>query len=101
MHVGERLQQLREAQQMSQRDLERLAHLPRTAVSKMENGTRKMEAVELKALSVALRVPLDAFFGAGTLRPCTPPQVPVRRVKRTLRQIATAALTLSATLDNL
>ena len=100
MHLGERLQQLREAQNMTQRDLERLANLPKTAVSKIEHGLRNMEAVELIAIAHALHLPLEAFDGPALWQTCTHPRVSVRRVKRALKQIATVATTLAATLDN-
>jgi transcriptional regulator with XRE-family HTH domain len=105
MDLGERLKQLRKARNMKQRDLERLANLPETAVSKIENGSRKMDAVELLAIAQALHLPLEAFSGGSLGRRCTASGVPSpivkRTVKRALKQITTVMTTLSATLDNL
>jgi transcriptional regulator with XRE-family HTH domain len=105
MHLGERLKQLRTAHKMTQRDLERLANLPETAVSKIENGSRQMEAVELLAIAQALHLPLEAFSGGSPGRLCTAPCVPARTVKRTvkraLKQITTVVTTLSASIDKL
>jgi DNA-binding XRE family transcriptional regulator len=75
MALGERLQQLRMEKKMTQRKLERLAHLSDTAVSKIENGSRTMAAVELKAIADALHVPLDAFFGPDSATATPAPSV--------------------------
>jgi transcriptional regulator with XRE-family HTH domain len=91
--------QLRKARNVTQKELERLANLPESAVSKIEHGARKMEALELLAIAQALHLPLEAFSGSVTLRPCTSACVPARRVKRALKQLSTVVTTLAATLD--
>jgi transcriptional regulator with XRE-family HTH domain len=61
--LGNRLRQAREAAGLSQEQVARLLHLPRPAVTEMENETRKVSAGELKELTEHYKVSLDWLTG--------------------------------------
>ncbi|XLX40665.1 helix-turn-helix domain-containing protein [Ectopseudomonas mendocina] len=53
--IAERLRAAREYMGLSQADIAQLVGLPRTAITGIESGTRKVEATELKRLSSIYR----------------------------------------------
>jgi transcriptional regulator with XRE-family HTH domain len=59
--LGDRLTQAREAAGMTQGGLGQVVGLDRTAITKLENGERKLSAVELVAIAKALKRPLSYF----------------------------------------
>lgn len=59
--LGEKLRQAREYVGFSQDEVASLLKVPRTAVSNMENGQRKVEALELKRLADLYRQSVSHF----------------------------------------
>ncbi len=49
--LGSRLKEAREYLGLSQDEVARIVHIPRPAISLMEAGQRKVEAIELKRLA--------------------------------------------------
>jgi transcriptional regulator with XRE-family HTH domain len=58
-----RLKEAREYLELSQDEVARLLDVPRTAVSLMEAGQRKVEAIELKMLAEIYQRPIGYFTG--------------------------------------
>jgi len=71
--LGRRISQARLEADMTQVDLGRAIGLDRTAIAKLEAGTRKVSAAELVALASALDRPIDWFVAES------PPSVVSRR----------------------
>ena len=61
--LGNRLKEAREYLELSQDEVARVLNLPRTAISLMETGTRKVEAIELKKLAEIYEQPISFFTG--------------------------------------
>jgi transcriptional regulator with XRE-family HTH domain len=61
--LGERLRKAREYVGYSQDEVAAFLKVPRTAVTNMENGQRKVEALELKRLAELFRQPASHFTG--------------------------------------
>ena len=61
--LGERLRQAREYVGYSQDEAAAFLKVTRTAVTNMENGQRKVEAIELKRLAELFRQPVGYFTG--------------------------------------
>ena len=61
--LGEKLRQAREYVGFSQDEVARFLKIPRTAVTNMESGQRKVEALELKRLAELYRQPVGHFTG--------------------------------------
>jgi transcriptional regulator with XRE-family HTH domain len=61
--LGEKLRQAREYVGFSQDEVASFLKVPRTAVSNMENGQRKVEALELKRLADLYRRSVSHFTG--------------------------------------
>ncbi len=59
--LGEKLRRAREYVGYSQDEVASLLKVPRTAVTNMESGQRKVEALELKRLADLYRQPVDHF----------------------------------------
>lgn len=59
---GKKLRALREANGMSQLDLELQSGINRTEISRIENGQKNIEFMTIVKLAVALNVELQAFF---------------------------------------
>lgn len=98
MHLGERLKELREQQKMTQLDLARLTNLPCTAISKIEHGVRQVNGYELKALTDALGITPNEFYGVEALRPrrsC----VKMQRLQRAMQDIRAVVATIDADLE--
>ncbi len=60
--LGRKLAAARQAAGFSQTALAGMASIPRTALTKIETGTRQLSASELVRLTAALDVPVDRFF---------------------------------------
>lgn len=73
--LGERLRGAREYLQLSQDEVARLLGIPRAAVSLMESGQRKVEALELKKLAEVYQRPLNYFTGEALPPPDLPAEV--------------------------
>lgn len=61
--LSERLRQAREYIGLNQEEVARIMKLPRTAVTAIESGQRKVEATELKRLATIYRQPISYLTG--------------------------------------
>jgi transcriptional regulator with XRE-family HTH domain len=61
--LGERLRDAREYLGFSQEDISRYLGVPRSALSLIETGQRKVDAFELKRLAELYKRPLEYFTG--------------------------------------
>ena len=85
--LGTRLKEAREYLELSQDEVARILDVPRTAISLMEAGQRKVEAIELKNLAEIYQRPIGYFTGeVGT----TTTQVPesVQHLARTAAKLS-------------
>jgi transcriptional regulator with XRE-family HTH domain len=62
LKIGQRIKQLREASNMSQKDLSFAADLDRSYIASVENGQRNISIVNIEKITVALGVTLKQFF---------------------------------------
>ena len=60
--IGQRIKQLRDMKQMSQKDLAYSADLDRSYIASVENGQRNISIVNIHKIAVALGVTLKEFF---------------------------------------
>jgi transcriptional regulator with XRE-family HTH domain len=65
--LGTRLKEGREYLELSQDEVARILDIPRTAVSLMETGQRKVEAIELKKLAEIYQRPIGYFTGESEI----------------------------------
>ena len=61
--LGERLREAREYMGFSQEDVATYLGVPRSALSLMESGRRKVDVLELKKLAVLYKQSVDHFTG--------------------------------------
>ena len=61
--LGEKLRQAREYVGYSQDEVASFLKIPRTAITNIESGQRKVEALELKRLADLYRQPVNHFTG--------------------------------------
>lgn len=61
--LGEKLRQAREYLGFSQDEVATFLKVPRTAITHIEGGQRKVEAIELKRLAQLYRQPVGYFTG--------------------------------------
>ena len=61
--LGDKLREAREYVGFSQDEVATFLKIPRTAVTNMEKGQRKVEALELKRLAELFRQPVSYFTG--------------------------------------
>lgn len=94
MSAASRLRQIRDERKLSQREIARLANLPKTAISKIEHGTRQLSADEVVALSAALGITPNQFHGIDSLPP-RKPCVKRQLVQRITKQIQSSLDELS------
>jgi transcriptional regulator with XRE-family HTH domain len=73
--LGERLREAREYLQLSQDEVARVLRLPRAAISLIESGQRKVEALELKKLAQIYHRPVSHFTGGDRTKPQLPAEV--------------------------
>ena len=59
---GDRVREIREKKGLSQEKLAELADLHRTYISSVELGKRNISLVNIKAISDALKVPIEDLF---------------------------------------
>jgi transcriptional regulator with XRE-family HTH domain len=60
--IGQRIKQLRETADMSQKDLANTAELDRSYIASVENGQRNISIVNIEKIAKALGVTLKEFF---------------------------------------
>ena len=62
LKIGHRIKELREASNMSQKDLAYTADLDRSYIASIENGQRNVSIVNIEKIATALNVTLKEFF---------------------------------------
>jgi transcriptional regulator with XRE-family HTH domain len=62
--LARRLREAREFVNLSQQFVSIQTGIPRSAISDIERGTRRVESLELKRLAELYRMPLDYFLGS-------------------------------------
>jgi transcriptional regulator with XRE-family HTH domain len=62
LKIGQRIKQLRETADMSQKDLAYTADLDRSYIASVENGQRNISIVNIEKIAIALGVTLKEFF---------------------------------------
>lgn len=60
--IGQRIKQLRETADLSQKDLAYTADLDRSYIASVENGQRNISIVNIEKIAKALGVTLKEFF---------------------------------------
>jgi transcriptional regulator with XRE-family HTH domain len=60
--IGQRIKQLRETANMSQKDLAFMAELDRSYIASVENGQRNISIVNIEKIATALGVTVKEFF---------------------------------------
>ena len=60
--IGNRIKELREQKEMSQKDLSYSADLDRSYIASVENGKRNISIVNIEKIAIALEVSLKDFF---------------------------------------
>jgi len=61
--LASRLKEMREYLSLSQEEVAQMLQIPRSAISLLENGERKVDALELKRFAEIYQCPLDYFTG--------------------------------------
>ncbi|MDB5437825.1 MAG: family transcriptional regulator [Caulobacteraceae bacterium] len=73
--LGSRLRQAREYLELSQEDVARALTLPRSAISLIESGQRRIDAIELTQLAQLYQRPVSFFTGETVVGHALPPAV--------------------------
>lgn len=60
--IGQRIKELRDVANMSQKDLSFAADLDRSYIASIENGQRNVSIVNIEKIATALGVSLTTFF---------------------------------------
>ena len=63
--IGNRIKELRELKNMSQKDLAYTSDLDRSYIASVENGQRNISIVNIEKIAKALDVTLKDFFNNG------------------------------------
>jgi transcriptional regulator with XRE-family HTH domain len=69
--LADRLREAREYLGLSQQFVAEQTGIPRVAISAIENGKRRVDALELEALSALYKYPVTYFLGADLEEPPT------------------------------
>ena len=64
--LASRLKEMREYLALSQEEVAQMVGIPRSAISLIESGERKVEAVELKRFAQIYQCPLEHLTGASS-----------------------------------
>lgn len=62
LKIGQRIKELREQTNMSQKDLAYAADLDRSYIASIENGQRNVSIINIEKIATALNVTLKEFF---------------------------------------
>ena len=73
--LASRLKEMREYLSLSQEEVAQMLGVPRSAISLIENGERKVDALELKKFAEVYQCPLDYFTGPTQKSADTVPQI--------------------------
>ena len=82
--LGTRLRECREYLNLSQEEVAKILKVPRSAISLMEAGQRKVDAIELQKLSEIYQRPIGFFIGETA--PAAMPEV-VQHLARAASQL--------------
>jgi transcriptional regulator with XRE-family HTH domain len=74
-HLGERLREARKYLGLKQEEVSAFLKIPRTALGDIENGQRRVEAIELKNLARLYKQPVSYFTGEDAAAAALPPSV--------------------------
>lgn len=83
--LGAKLKEAREYLDLSQDEVARSLDVPRSAISLMEAGQRRVDALELKKLAQLYQRPVDHFTGRSRAEPEVPETV--RHLARTATRL--------------
>ena len=86
--LGERLKQAREYVGLKQEDVAKKLGIPRSALSNIEAGTRKVDAIELAQLAKLYQRPVAWFTGED-------PSIASNKIAKEVAHVARAAAALS------
>ena len=86
--LGERLKQAREYVALKQEDVAKKLGIPRSALSNIEAGTRKVDAIELAQLAKLYQRPVAWFTGED-------PSIASNKIAKEVAHVARAAAALS------
>jgi transcriptional regulator with XRE-family HTH domain len=70
--LGSRLREAREYLGLSQDEVAKAVDLPRSAISLIESGQRRIDALELKRFAEVYQRPVTDFTGGVDAKPATP-----------------------------
>ncbi len=73
--LGERLREARKYLGLKQEDVAAYLKIPRTGLGDIENGQRRVEAIELKNLARLYKQPVSYFTGEDAAAAALPPSV--------------------------
>ena len=73
--LGARLRESREYLGLSQEDVAKYLRIPRSALSHIESGRRRIDALELKRLAELYKRPVAAFTGESQIKEGMPEDV--------------------------
>lgn len=62
--IGNRIKELRDVKQMSQKDLAYASDLDRSYIASVENGKRNISIVNIEKIAIALGENLTTFFNS-------------------------------------
>lgn len=62
LKIGQRIKNLREKAEMSQKDLAYIADLDRSYIASIENGQRNVSIINIEKIANALNITLKEFF---------------------------------------
>ncbi len=68
LKIGQRIKELRETANMSQKDLSYASDLDRSYIASVENGQRNVSIVNIEKIANALGVTLKQFFNDAKFR---------------------------------
>ncbi|MBI1782743.1 MAG: helix-turn-helix transcriptional regulator [Sphingobacteriales bacterium] len=68
LKIGQRIKELREQINMSQKDLAYAADLDRSYIASIENGQRNVSIINIEKIATALNVTLKEFFNNGSFK---------------------------------
>ena len=85
-HMGELLKQARDYLELSQDEVAKKMGLPRSAISLIESGQRRVEALELRKLAELYQRPVKYFTGEMDVGSALPEDV--EHLARTARKLS-------------
>jgi len=93
--IGLRLKEIREYLGLSQEEVAQTMKMPRPAISLIESGERKVDAIELKKLSDLYQQPVDYFISGSSDTASVQDVAILARTPKDVAQLARTATKLS------